>query len=54
MGRIGRRSKLRSVIFFVCVVSLLLAVLKYRTSIVLALVGMLNALVETYDSLAGR
>jgi hypothetical protein len=54
VGRIGRKRKLRTLIFYFSVAFVLMVALIYRTYIWLALIGVLNALAETFDSLAGR
>jgi len=54
MGRIGRKRKLRTAIFYAAAAFVLLLLLMYRTSVWLALVGVLNTAAQTYDSLAGR
>lgn len=54
MGRIKTKRKLRTFVFYVCVVFVLLVLMMYWKYIWLTAVGVANALIETYDALAGR
>jgi CHASE3 domain sensor protein len=54
VGRIKAKRKLRTFVFYVCVVLVLLMVMMYWKHIWLTAVGVANTLIETYDALAGR
>jgi len=54
MSRTKRKRELRTTAFYICAVVVLALLFINRGSIFAALIGFLNMLAETYDSLAGR